>query len=216
MTEPTQRQPDPGEVEFRVTDRRPRFDGGAQAAEAPGPSSRYPSVLAEMETRAKTAESKLAEALDLLRRREADADEFRARLRREMERRSRGEVEKFLRDFLEILDGIDRGIAALSTRPGSPAAREGLEKIRDLFLSALARHGVEPMQLVDTPFDPRRAEAVAMTPAPEGTADGRIVEEIRRGYLIGEEVLRPAQVRVARASTPAASGGAPESSSTVE
>jgi molecular chaperone GrpE len=183
---------------IRVTDRRHRLDEEAvTATESSEPAPRYPSLVAELKERALAAESKLAEALNLLRRREAEADDFRARLRREMERRSRTEMENWLKELLEVLDSLDRGIRA-ATPADPPALRDGLAKIRDQYLSILSRHGVQPMALVGTIYDPHLAEAVVLSPASAAQDDCRVLEELRPGYRLGDQVLRPAQVRVAR------------------
>jgi molecular chaperone GrpE len=190
--------PNDPDAPIRVTDRRHRFEEGApEPSGATEAVPRYPSLVAELKDRAHLAESKLAEALDLLRRREAEADDFRARLRREMERRSRTEMETWLKEWLEVLDSLDRGIGAAS--PGDPPIlRDGLAKVRNQFLSILSRHGVKPMALLGTTYDPHLAEAVALSPATTPEEDSRILEELRPGYFLGDQVLRPAQVRVAR------------------
>jgi molecular chaperone GrpE len=183
-----------------VTDRRPRFEetppGGTQPTEA---APRYPSFVAELKEKALASETKLAEALNLLRKREAEAEEFRVRLRREMERRSRAEMENWLKNILEVMDSLDRGIASASGSSES-VLREGLGKIREQFLTILSRHEVRPMELLGTIYDPHSAEAVAISPAASREEDSKIFEELRKGYSIGGSVLRPAQVRVARAS----------------
>jgi molecular chaperone GrpE len=165
--------------------------------------------VAELEARTRLAEAKLAEALDLLRRREAEADEFRARLRREMEKRSRAQVEAFVREFLEVLDGLDRGVAVAAGETSPASLRDGLVQVRDQLVSLLARQGVEPMRLVGTDYDPHLAEAVAVSPAGEREEDNRVVEELRRGFTLEGRVLRPAQVRVARRSPETSPGDAP-------
>ena len=200
-------------VKVRVVDRRPRFEGqpsDGAAREAAPPEGRYPSFVAELQDRARLAEAKLAEALNLLRRRESEADEFRARLRREMEKRSRAEVENFLGTFLEVVDSLDRGIAAAEGEQDPLSLRQGLIRVRDQFFSALAREGVEPMTLTGTEYDPHLAEAVAIAPAVTEEDDNRVVEELRRGFVLGAKVLRPAQVRVARRPVPAAQEARPE------
>jgi molecular chaperone GrpE len=194
-------------VQIRVTDRRPHFEaesaGEAPSPEAPAP--RYPSYVAELEARARAAEEKLAQAVDLLRRREGEADDFRARLRREMEKRSRAQVEAFLRELLEVVDSLDRGVAAAAAETDPASLRQGLIQVRDQFFSFLARQGVEPMSLAGTDYDPHSAEAVAVVPVEEEKDDNRIVEEVRRGFTFDGQTLRPAQVRVARRIGPAAS-----------
>ena len=199
---------DPGRKDpstpIRVTDRRHRFaEDAPEAQDQSDPSPRYPSLVTELKDRTLVAESKLSEALNLLRKREAEADDFRARLRREMERRSRTEMESWLNELLEVLDSLDRGISAAAPS-GPPILRDGLAKIRDQFLSILSRRGVQPMSLIGKPFDPHLAEAVALSPAVTPEDDSKILEELRPGYLLEGQVLRPAQVRVARSSTGAA------------
>ena len=192
-------------VQIRVTDRRPRFEadseGEAPSAEAPG--ARYPSFVAELEARAHVAEEKLAQALDLLRRREAEADDFRARLRREMEKRSRAQVDAVLREILEVVDSLDRGVEAAAVETDPASLRQGLIQVRDQFLSFLGRQGVEPMNLLGTDYDPHAAEAVAVVPARQEADHNKVAEEVRRGFTIDGQVLRPAQVRVARRLEPA-------------
>ncbi len=199
MAERPKHSPDSDSVPIRVTDRRPRFDRPEPEDEEPAPpADRKPSMLRELEARAEAAESKLAEALDLLRRREKEADDFRARLRKEMERRTRSELESHLRDFLEVGDSLDRAVFSAEVEGASSPLRDGLLKIREQFLAILARQGVQPMEMAGTRFDPERAEAIAVSPA-EGPDDHDIIlEEIRRGYTIDGAILRPAQVRVAR------------------
>jgi molecular chaperone GrpE len=186
-------------IEIKVTDRRPRLSADlTETANTPTQEKRYPSVLAELEARAQAAEAKLSEALDLLRRREAEADVFRARLRREMERHSRAQVEGFVLDLLEVVDSLDRGVAGAAAEMGPAILRDGLLRVRDQLISSLARKGVEPMHLLGSQYDPHFAEAVATCPAVGELQDNQIVEEIRRGFLFEGEVLRPAQVSVAR------------------
>ena len=209
MEDPGRREP---HSPIQVTDRRHRFEEETNEATVTAePAPRYPSLVAELKERALSAESKLAEALNLLRKREAEADDFRARLRREMERRSRAEMENWLRELLEVLDSLDRGIGAAV--PGrAPALRDGLSKIRDQFLLVLSRHGVQPMALVGTTFDPHLAEAIVLSPTTIPEDDSKVLEELRPGYLLEGQVLRPAQVRVARCSEGAVSDPGSEKS----
>ena len=74
-----------------------------------------------------------------------------------------------------------------------------MELVQRKFLAALARHGVTPMEVAPgARFDPAHHEAVGMVPAADAAADGTIVAVTTRGYLCGDEVLRPPAVVVAK------------------
>ena len=104
-------------IPFRVTDRRPNYENpSGKEPQDSIPEPRHPSLVVELEERARAAEAKLAEGLNLLRRREAEADDFRARLKRESERRSRAEMESWLNAMLEVMDSLDRGAASAATQ----------------------------------------------------------------------------------------------------
>ena len=99
---------------------------------------------------------------------------------------------------LEVVDSLDRGVAGAASETNPATLKDGLVRVRDQLISSLARKGVEPMRLLGSPYDPHLAEAVATCPAVGDLQDNQIVEVIRRGFLFEGEVLRPAQVSVAR------------------
>ncbi|MFI5177085.1 MAG: nucleotide exchange factor GrpE [Vicinamibacterales bacterium] len=137
------------------------------------------------------------ELRDRLLRATAEFDNYRKRTERERRELNEAAATDLIRDVLPVLDDFERALAA----PGwdrTGAARQGVELIHRQFLETLRRRGVEPLDVVGLPFDPLWHEAVAAEPA-AGRPDGEITAEIRRGYRIGQRLLRPAQVRVARA-----------------
>jgi molecular chaperone GrpE len=73
-----------------------------------------------------------------------------------------------------------------------------VELIHRRLLDMLKRRGVTVVESVGQPFDPHRHQAVIYEPA-EGRPDGEVIEEFARGYLIGDRLLRPAMVKVAKA-----------------
>jgi len=194
------RFPESGTPPIKVEDKRHRSEEPEEPSivsqEARDP---HPSYVVELKEKALAAESKLAEALNLLRRREAEAEDFRSRLRREMERRARTERESWLKEMLEVVDSLERGLVA-ARQTGAASLSDGLLKVRDQCLAVLSRHGVKVMSLAGTAYDPHLAEAVAVSPASDPSEDSMIIEELRTGYTLDGQVLRPAQVRVARLS----------------
>lgn len=117
--------------------------------------------------------------------------------------RSRREV---LVSLLEVVDNLDRAIdaAKAAPRPSSGQANkdatdpllQGVEMVRQQFLSKLDGFGVKRIECDGAMFDPLLHEAVTTVAVTDPSADGRIVGVIAHGYRIGDEVLRPALVAV--------------------
>ncbi len=74
---------------------------------------------------------------------------------------------------------------------------EGVEATERQLLATLERHGVKPIETTDAKFDPNLHQAIAEVPA-EGKPKGTIVTVVQAGYMIGDRLLRPAMVTVAR------------------
>jgi molecular chaperone GrpE len=97
--------------------------------------------------------------------------------------------------FLEVLDNLDRALSAADGREGDPFV-QGVALVRQQFLVTLEGLGVRRIEPLGLPFDPSMQEAVSTVTALEGAVPGTVVGIVRTGYLIGEDVLRPAQVAV--------------------
>lgn len=146
------------------------------------------------EADAKTREA--AEAQERYLRALADFDNFRRRVGREREEWRRQAQEELLREILPALDNFDRALAADPGAGGDGGFRAGVELIHRDFLKALERLGVRSFSAVGDVFDPLRHEAVARIERGD-VADQTVVDEMQRGYLFHERVLRPARVVVA-------------------
>jgi len=149
----------------------------------------------------RAAEAKAAEYLDLAKRTQAEFVNYQARARREREELTKYALERFLHEVLPVLDGMAHTLAAPSDADLRTVV-EGVRIVEREMLRILAKSGVRPMEAVGKKFDPLFHEAVATVEAPPGTADGTVVEELRRGFTIHDRVLRPAHVRVARTAPP--------------
>lgn len=101
-----------------------------------------------------------------------------------------------LERFLPVLDNLQR---ALAFNAGGETLRDGVEQTLRGFEAVLTNEGVKPMEVRGKPFDPRTAEAVGTLPA-DGAVEDTIVEVTQKGYTLGDDVLRPAQVIVAKHS----------------
>lgn len=123
----------------------------------------------------------------------ADFDNFRKRAERELEDRTRYMLAEPIRELLPVLDNLERALAAQGAEGD---LLRGVEMIARQFLDVLRRFGVEPIPAVGAPFDPRRHEAV-MSVESTDVAEPTVVEELQRGYVLRDRLLRPALVRVA-------------------
>ena len=121
----------------------------------------------------------------------ADFDNFRKRIDREKAEWSQRANERLVGELLPVLDSFDLGLAN-DTGPGT---QDGLRLVHEQMLKALAKFGLAPVDAVGEVFDPERHEAINRMPSPEHDVDV-VCFQSRRGYLIGDKLLRPAQVVV--------------------
>ncbi len=183
-----------GEPEFAVIDRRPAFTDEA----GPSGEARYPTVVEQLKARAEEAERRAREISAAYRNIEGERDAFRARLGRDLERRVHVARAETLRKILAVLDDLDRAIAAGRSARDPDSLVAGVELIRDHLFRALASEGVETIETLGRPYNPSLAEAVAIEETDDPGRDGIVLEEVGKGYVLGDTLLRAAKVRVAR------------------
>lgn len=138
------------------------------------------------------------EAQDRLLRLQAEFDNYRKRVDRE--RRDLGDhfAVELLTEFLPVLDDMERALSA-ADGTGDPALashRQGLALIQKQLLSILERRQVTPIEALGADFDPDLHEAVSQEIS-TSHRDGEVIEDMRRGYRLGDRLLRPSMVRVA-------------------
>ncbi|HSN30244.1 MAG TPA: nucleotide exchange factor GrpE [Kofleriaceae bacterium] len=125
---------------------------------------------------------------------EAASRRLAAASQKELDQRTR----KLLESFLPVVDDIDRAIAAAKQHASSLDVAEGLELVRRGLLTRLGSFGVIHAPALGEKFDPNRHEALALVPVTDPAQDGRVIDVMREGYLIGEDTLRPAGVAVGK------------------
>jgi molecular chaperone GrpE len=134
---------------------------------------------------------------DRLLRKTAEFDNYRKRIDRERQQLAESAAADLIKDLLPLVDDME---CALKADAGSEAAapiRKGVELIHKQLLDTLRKRGVTPVDALNTDFDPHFHMAVAYEPA-EGRRDGEVIEEFSRGYMLGDRLLRPAMVKVAK------------------
>jgi molecular chaperone GrpE len=135
--------------------------------------------------------------LDRLARLQAEFDNARKRAAREQQDFREFAAADAIKNILPVLDSFERALKAPAA--GSSDLRSGLELIFRQFQDALQKLGVQPIESVGKPFDPRLHEAVEMVDTAEAP-DHQVLDEFQRGYNYKGRLLRPAMVRVARNS----------------
>lgn len=134
---------------------------------------------------------------DRLLRTAAEFDNYRKRVERE--RRDLADFMKadILTEILPIVDNFERAMQAPSDE-GDPL-RKGVELIHKQMLDFLRKRGVTPIEALGADFDPNFHQAVIHEPTPFHR-EGEVIEELQRGYMLGDKLLRPAMVKVAKAA----------------
>ncbi len=123
---------------------------------------------------------------------------MRLRMRREISKDIERTRREILSELLEVVDNLERALEAARRSPSADALLQGVEMVRRQFLSKLEGLGVKAIDSTDTRFDPLLHEAISTVPATSPDQDGMVVGVIRQGYRIGDDVLRPAAVAVAK------------------
>jgi len=188
------------ETAVHVVDRRwwARAAEPGATDEPLGRSSDKPAYVQELEQRLAAKDEELRTTISRYREASTEFDDMRARLRRDVAKEVERGRRLILADLLEVVDNLDRAIAAASAAGG--AVLQGIEMVRTQLLAKLAAHGVTRLQSLHQPFDPAVHEAATMIPVTDRAQDGLILGIIHEGYVIGDDVLRPAVVAVARFS----------------
>jgi molecular chaperone GrpE len=186
------------DIPVKVVDRRWWANTDA-SAEREGGSSLKPTYVEELEQQVVEKDKQIQEYLAKYRQASSEFDEMRLRLRREISKDIERTRREILSELLEVVDNLERALDSAKRSPSPEALLQGVEMVRRQFLSKLEGLGVRPIESGDSRFDPALHEAVSTVPASSPDQEGMVVGVIRQGYRIGDDVLRPAAVAVAKA-----------------
>lgn len=145
------------------------------------------------------AKAEAEEYLDGWRRAQAEFSNYKKRQRAEQAKIRELANANLLHKLLPILDDFDRAIVTMPEGIQKLSWSQGLLMIRQKLEAILESEGVEPIETGGEAFDPYYHEAVTHEEA-EGYEEGEIIGEVQKGYVLGDRVLRPALVRVAKAA----------------
>lgn len=134
---------------------------------------------------------------DQLLRTAADFDNFRKRTRKDLEQAERRGKEDVLRELLPVFDNLERAVQAAQGATDVTGIQQGIEMVLKLFEDAAGRLGLERVRAIGERFDPSLHDAFQQVETEEH-APGTIIAEYQPGYRLGERLVRPAMVVVAK------------------
>lgn len=175
--------------------------GPEAAAEAGGETGREEPAGTEAgganaaDGEAETIRRELEETQQRLLRLQADYDNFRRRTRLEKEEFAKYASLNVVEKLLPVLDNFERALAAGQNAQDLDSFVKGVDMIFRQLTDVLAQEGLEPIQAVGEPFNPEFHQAVMQVESEEHD-DNIVVEELQKGYMLKEKVIRPSMVKV--------------------
>jgi molecular chaperone GrpE len=167
-------------------------DAPAATDPSDAPTASEPAVSPELAK----LKSERDEIYDRLLRKTAEFDNYRRRIERERREHADQSVIDLLQQLLAVVDDFD---LALQVEAGDAAAyRKGVELIHAKLHDLLRKQGVRAIEALGADFDPNLHQAVLHESSPEHR-EGEVIGEMRRGYMLGDRLLRPSMVKVAKA-----------------
>lgn len=139
--------------------------------------------------------AELSEQQQRVLRTQADFDNFRRRTQKEKEELAKYASSKLITELLPVIDNFERAMAASTVDPESDSLVKGVNMIFRQLEGVLNAEGLQPMNSVGQHFNPEFHQAIMQVESEEHE-EGVVVEEIQKGYMLKDKVLRPAMVKV--------------------
>jgi molecular chaperone GrpE len=143
-------------------------------------------------------EKKYSDLNDKYLRLYSEFDNYRKRTLREKSEILRTAGEDILKAVIPAIDDFERAIRANEKIDDAATIKDGFRLIYNKLQSALQQKGLTPFDSVGQPFDPELMEAITHIPADESTKKGTVIDEVEKGYKLGDKVIRFAKVVVAQ------------------
>ncbi len=191
----------------------PSTDAAAPEPSAPAPAEEETveaavseAEVAELRRQLEETQAKADEYLDQWRRSVAEFSNFRKRMERDRQEFQKIATADFIKRLLPVVDDMERAFAHLPAELAGHEWITGMQMIYQKLLELLRQEGLQPIEAEGGQFDPLLHEAVSYEESSEHE-DGAIIGVVRQGYRLGDRILRPAQVRVARRRETSEAGG---------
>lgn len=174
--------------------------GAATAGEEVGSEqteAEVDSELLDLQFALVEAEKELAEHRDAMLRMQAEMENLRKRLVRDLERSRRLALERMMSDLLPVRDSLERGLDAAGEAASVESLLEGKALILRMLGKVMEDHGLQLIDPLGEPFNPERHEAMSMLPSDE-YAEDIVMEVLQKGFQLHDRLIRPARVVVSR------------------
>lgn len=166
---------------------------GAESVEAVESSSN------DLRQKLEAAELKAQENWDKMVRMQAEMENQKRRIQKDLESAHKFALEKFAKELLNVIDSLELGIqASTGTSPEVIKLREGSELTLKQFQSTLAKFNIVAIEALGQPFNPDHHQAISIQPNAD-VEPNTVLNEFQKGYLLNERLLRPSMVVVSKA-----------------
>jgi molecular chaperone GrpE len=186
------------------TDTKKPIDGAVEAseeglqAESKSATDSSEAIIADLKKQLEEKEVEARTNYDRFLRQAAELENFKKRALRERDEFVRFANEALIKDLLPVVDNLERAIAHASGGGNGKPLVEGVEMVLKGLLDVLAKHGVTQLSAAGQSFDPAKHEAMAQVESADHEPN-TVVEELHKGYMLHDRLLRPALVSVAKA-----------------
>lgn len=155
-----------------------------------------PSKVKLLEKKLKDEEQKSQEHLNRLIYLQADFENYRKRTEKRINEVTQLEKEKLIFNLLDVVDELELAISSGKNPANHAALLEGVEMTLNKFYSTLKQEGLQVIQTAGKPFDPKLHEIVMKVTTKEHD-EGIILEDVRKGFIFRDKVMRPSMVKIA-------------------
>jgi len=168
------------------------------------PKSKHRTTIKELKTKMEMMEADLkklndekADLIDTLQRVQAEFENYRKRMLKEQTRIIDNASMLLIKKMLPVMDDFERAVASLKNESGETDSAKGIELINKKLLDIMEKEGLKEIYPYGETFDPNFHEAVMQIPSEEHE-DNTVIEVLQKGYMINDNLLRPAMVKVSK------------------
>lgn len=178
-----------------IAEETPAADAGGVETQ---PEKTWPTDPEQLQQELEAVRQEASDNLDKALRAQAEMENLRKRVTRDIENAHKFALEGFVSELLPVLDSLELGLEAADSAAGeADSLREGMDLTLKKFRAVLDKFGVTVIDPQGEKFDPQRHEAVTMQEL-EGTASGIVISVMQKGYDLNGRLVRPAMVIVAK------------------